>query len=47
MQSDMNNIKSPRYFKMLEKTIIYNFEVKYRPGSQMAVADWGSKSPFE
>ena len=25
--------------------MMYNFEVKYRPGSQMAVADWGSRSP--
>ena len=28
MQSDMNNIKNPRLFKMLEKTMMYSFEVK-------------------
>ena len=47
MQSDMNNIKNPRLFKMLEKTMMYNFEVKYRPGKEMAVADWGSRSPCQ
>ena len=32
---------------MIEKTIKYNFEVKYRPGKKMTVADWGSRSPFQ
>ena len=30
---------------MLEKTMMYNFEVKYKPGKEMAVADIGSRSP--
>ena len=49
MQSDMNNIKNPRLFKMLEKTMMYNYEVKYRPGSKMAmtIADLGSRSPCQ
>ena len=32
---------------MLEKTMMYNFEMKYRPGKEMAVADWGSRSPCQ
>ena len=34
MQSDMNTLKNPRLFKMLEKTMMYNFEVKYRLGNE-------------
>ena len=44
MKSDMNNVKNSKLFKMLERTIMYNFEVEYRPGNQIAVADWGSRS---
>ena len=47
MQSDIDNINNPRLFKMLENTMMYNFEVKYRPGKEMAVADWGSRSPCQ
>ena len=43
MQSDINNVKNPRRFKMLEKTMIYNFDVEYKPGKDMAMADWGSR----
>ena len=39
MKSDMNDVKNPRLFKKLERTMMYNFEVEYRPGNQMAVAD--------
>ena len=45
MKSDMNDVKNPRLFKMLERTIMYNFEVEYRPGNQMAVPFWGYRSP--
>ena len=27
--------------------MVYNFEVEYRPGEEMAVADWGSRSPCQ
>lgn len=27
--------------------MMYNFEVKYRPGKEMALADWGSRSPCQ
>ena len=45
MRSDINNVKNPRLFKMLEKTMIYNFDVEYKPGKEMAVADFGTRSP--
>ena len=45
MNSDISNVKNPRLFKMHEKTMMYNFEVKYKPGKEMAVADFGSRSP--
>ena len=45
MSSDINNVKNPRLFKMLEKTMMYNLEVKYKPGKEMAVADFGSRAP--
>ena len=45
MSSDISNVKNPRLFKMLEKTMMYNFEVKYKPGKEMAVADFGSRAP--
>ena len=45
MKSDMNDVKNPRLFKMLERTMMYNFEVEYKPGNQMAVSDWGFRSP--
>ena len=45
MQSDINNVKNPRLFKMLEKTMMYNFDVQYKPGKEMVVADFGSRSP--
>ena len=47
MQNDINNVKNPRLFKMLEKTIMFNFEVEYRPGKEMAVSDFGSRSPCQ
>ena len=47
MRSDINKVKNPRLFKMLEKTMIYNFDVEYRPGKEMAVADFGSRSPCQ
>ena len=40
MNSDISNVKNPRLFKMLEKTMMYYFEVKYKPGKEMAVADF-------
>ena len=33
-------------FKMLVRTLMFNFEAEYRPGNKMAVADWGSRSPW-
>ena len=33
-------------FKMLEMSLMYNFEVQYRAAIKMAVADWGSRSPW-
>ena len=39
------DVKNPRLFKMLERTPMYNFEVKYKRGIQMAMADWGSRLP--
>ena len=45
MNSDISNVKNPRLFKMLEKTMIYNFKVKYIPGKEMAVGNFGSRSP--
>ena len=42
MKSNINKVKNPRLFKMLERTMMYNFEVKYKPGNQMDVAYWGS-----
>ena len=31
-------------FKMLERSLVYNFEVQCTSANQMAVADWGSRS---
>ena len=45
MKSNLNNVTNPRLLKMLKRTLMYNFEVKYKQGNQMAVADWGSRSP--
>ena len=30
---------------MMERSMCYNFEVIYKSAKQMAVADWGSRSP--
>ena len=47
MRSDISTVKNPRLFKMLEKTMMYNFNVQYKPGKDMAVADFGSRSPCQ
>lgn len=47
MRSDISNVKNPRPFKMLEKTIMYNFDVEYKPRKEMAVDDFGTRSPCQ
>ena len=41
MKSKLKYLKNPCLFKMLERTLMYNFEVDYKPGYQMAVAYCG------
>ena len=45
LKSDLQKIKNPRCFKMVERLLPYSFEVQYREGRKMAIADYGSRSP--
>ena len=42
VKSDLQSVKNPRCFKMLETLLPYDLCVAYQPGSKMAVADYGS-----
>ena len=44
MKCSLNYVKNPRLFKMLERSLMYNFKVQYRSANRMAVGDWGSIS---
>ena len=46
LRSDMQKVKNPRCFKMMERLLPYSFEVEYREGKKMAIADYGSRSPI-
>ena len=46
MKSDMQKVKNPRCFKMMERLLPYSFEVEYKEGKKMAVADYGSRAPI-
>ena len=46
IKSDLQSVKNPRCFKMLEKMLPYDLIVEYKPGSKMAVADYGSRAPM-
>ena len=38
LTSDMQKVKNPRCFKMMERLLPYSFEVEYREGKKMAIA---------
>ena len=44
IKSNLNDVKNHRLFKMLERTLMYNFAVKYKPGYRMGVVDWGFRN---
>ena len=46
LKSDLQQVKNPRSFSMMERLLPYNFEVEYREGKKMAVTDYGSSSPI-
>ena len=46
LKSDMQKVKNPRCFKMMERLLPYSFEVEYREGRKMAIADYGSRPPI-
>ena len=46
IKSDLQQVKNPRSFRMLERLLPYNIEVEYKEGKKMAVADYGSRSPI-
>ena len=46
LKSDMQKVKNPRCFKMMEGLLPYSFEVEYREGRKMAIADYGSRAPI-
>ena len=39
VKSDIQQVKNPRTFRMLERLMPYNLEVEYKEGIKMAVAD--------
>ena len=46
IKSDLQSVKNPRCFKMLERLLPYDLVVEYKPGTKMAVADYGSWAPM-
>ena len=46
IKSDLQQVKTPRSFRMMERLLPYNMEVEYREGKKMAVADYGSRAPI-
>ena len=42
INSDLQQIKNPRTFKMLEHLLPYDLVVEYKPGNKMVLADYGS-----
>ena len=46
LKSDLQKVKNPRCFKMMERLLPYSLEVEYREGKKMAVADYGSRAPI-
>ena len=45
IKSDLQQVKKPRSFRMLERLLPYNIEVEYKEG-KMAVADYNSRAPI-
>ena len=45
IQQPLDKITNPRELKMVEDLMPYNIQVKYIPGSQTEVADYGSRNP--
>ena len=45
IKSDLQQVKNPRSFRMLERLLPYNIEVEYKEG-KMAVADYNSRAPI-
>ena len=46
LRSDLQKVRNPRCFKMMERLLPYSLEVEYREGKKMAVADYGSRAPI-
>ena len=46
IKSELQQVRNPRTFKILERLHPYNLVVDYKPGSKMAVADYGSRAPI-
>ena len=46
IKSDLQSVKNPRCFRMLERLLPYDICVEYKPGTKMAVADYGSRAPM-
>ena len=46
LHSDLQQVKNPRSFEMLELLLPYDIMAEYKPGTKMAVADYGSRSPI-
>ena len=46
INSDLQQVKNPRTFKMLERPLPYDLVVEYKEGEKMAVADYRSRAPI-
>ena len=46
INSDLQQVKNLRTFKMLERLLPYDLVVEYKEGKKIAVADYGSRAPI-
>ena len=46
IKSDLDKVKNPRAFRMLERLLPFDMVVEYKPGTKLAVVDYGSRAPI-
>ena len=46
IESEIQQVKNLRSFKMLERLLAYDLVVEYEPGTKIVVADYSSRAPI-